>query len=127
MSTPAVDATYTAGRTRPDIVAPLAYTSQSTPAVASAAALLVGVGHASPALSTDPAATSTTNRNGGLTYNAERSEIIKTALMAGATEKRIGDEWHFLKRFHNQECSGGVLSRHYSQNQNRAATHSVTF
>lgn len=83
-STPSVDATYTAGRTRPDIVAPFLYTSDATPVVASTAALLVGVGHANPAFSNDPVVTSTTNRNGDIIYNAERSEVIKAALMAGA-------------------------------------------
>lgn len=82
--TPALDATYTADRTRPDIVAPMTTTSAATPVVASAAALLVGVGHVNPGLSTDPNAQSTTNRNGDVIYNAERSEVIKAALMAGA-------------------------------------------
>ncbi len=83
-STPAVDATYTAGRIRPDLVAPLSATSSATPVVASAAALLVSVGHANPGLSTDPVVTSTSNRNGDIIYNAERSEVVKAALMAGA-------------------------------------------
>ncbi len=83
-STPVVDATYTAGRVRPDIVAPFSATSSATPVVASAAALLVDVGHANPWLSTDPVATSTSNRNGDVIYNAERSEVVKAAMMAGA-------------------------------------------
>ncbi|MEO8223779.1 MAG: hypothetical protein ABI661_03165, partial [Gammaproteobacteria bacterium] len=80
----AVDAIYTAGRTRPDVVAPIDSPSQATPIVASAAALLVGVGQSSSALSTDLSAISTTNRNGDTIYNASRSEVIKAALMAGA-------------------------------------------
>ena len=83
-STPPLDSTYTAGRTRPDIVAPMSTTSGATPVVASAAALLVGVGHDNPGLSTDPNMQSTTNRNGDVIYNAERSEVIKAVLMAGA-------------------------------------------
>jgi hypothetical protein len=82
--TPPLDTIYTAGRTRPDIVAPMTSTSEATPVVASAAALLVEVGHNNPGLSTDLSAKSTTNRNGDVIYNAERSEVIKSALMAGA-------------------------------------------
>ena len=75
-----------AGRTRPDLVAPATDTSSATPMVASAAALLVEVGHNSGnTLSTDPAVTFTTNRNGDTIYNAERSEVVKAALMAGAS------------------------------------------
>ena len=43
--------TYTAGRTRPDIVAPASGTSTATPYVASAAAMLVELGHGNPGLS----------------------------------------------------------------------------
>jgi hypothetical protein len=81
---PALDTTYTAGRARPDIVAPMSSTSEATPVVASAAALLVQIGHNNPGLSTDLNTKSTTNRNGDVIYNAERSETIKAALMAGA-------------------------------------------
>ena len=79
-----LDSTYTAGRVRPDIVAPMSTTSSATPVVASAVALLVDTGHSNPGLSTDPVITHTTNRNGDTIYNAERSEVIKAALMAGA-------------------------------------------
>ena len=79
-----IDADYTAGRTRPELVAPLTVTSASTPVVAAAAALLVETGHMNPGLSTDPAEVSTSNRNGDAIYNAERSETIKAVLMAGA-------------------------------------------
>ena len=54
----------TAGRTRPDLVAPADATSYATPMVSAAAALLVEVGHASgTTLSTDPAVKYTYNRN----------------------------------------------------------------
>ena len=56
----------------------------ATPVVASAAALLVDLGHSNPGLSKDPVVNSTTNRNGDTVYNAERSEVVKAALMAGA-------------------------------------------
>lgn len=82
----ALDSLYTAGRTRPDLVAPMGTTSSATPVVGAAAALLVEVGHAGgTTLSTDPAKKSTTNRNGDTIYNAERSEVVKAALMAGAS------------------------------------------
>ncbi len=75
-----------ASRTRPDLVAPASATSYATPMVASAAALLVEVGHnGGNTLSTDPAVTFTKNRNGDTIYNAERSEVVKAALMAGAS------------------------------------------
>jgi hypothetical protein len=77
-------APYLSGRTKPEIVAPESLTSYATPLVASAAALLIASGHADPLLSADPVASFTTNRNGDLIYNAERSEVIKAALMAGA-------------------------------------------
>jgi hypothetical protein len=75
---------YTAGRTRPDLVAPESNASNATPRVSSAAALLVEVGNGTPGLSTDPLETSATNRNGDTVYNAERPEVVKAILMAGA-------------------------------------------
>jgi hypothetical protein len=82
--TAAVDATYTAGRTRPHLVAPFTTSSSATPVVAAAASVLVDLGHNNSSLSTDPVATGTTNREKMTIYNAERSEVIKAALMAGA-------------------------------------------
>ncbi|MGB8990914.1 MAG: hypothetical protein WCD80_02550 [Desulfobaccales bacterium] len=78
---------YASGsRTRPDLVAPSDYTSYATPMVSAAAALLVQEGHnGGTTLSTDPVVRSTTNRNGDTIYNAERSEVVKAALMAGAS------------------------------------------
>ena len=83
---------YTAGRTKPDIVAPDTSASNSTPRVSSAVALLVQAGHDNPSWSTDPDETSTTNRSGNTIYNAERSEVIKAALMAGA-DRRTDNVW----------------------------------
>ncbi len=80
----AVDGTYTAGRARPDIVDPADSTISTTPHVSAAAALLVQAGHANSGLSTDPVSVSVTNRAGDVVWNAERSEVIKAALMAGA-------------------------------------------
>jgi hypothetical protein len=87
----AYDTTYTAGRVKPDLVAPDATTSGATALVSAAAALLVQVGHANAALSTDPVSQSTTNRAGNLIRNAERSEVIKAALMAGALRSTSGN------------------------------------
>jgi len=81
---PYVDEIYTTNRVRPDIVAPMGTTSSATPVVASAAALLVHLGHKNPNLSTDPELSYSANRNGDTIYNAERSEVIKAVLMAGA-------------------------------------------
>ena len=80
----ALDETYTVGRTRPDLVDPSDYTSTAAPRIASAVALLVQAGHDNPAWSSDPVSASMTNRAGVLVRNAERSEVIKAALMAGA-------------------------------------------
>jgi hypothetical protein len=58
--------------------------SSVTPVAASAAALLIQKGHDDANLSTDPAVQSFTNRAGLLIRNAERSEVIKAIMMAGA-------------------------------------------
>jgi hypothetical protein len=77
------DPTYTGGRVKPDVVVPVSFTSSAAPLAASAAALLIQTGKA-PALSTDPQQAYTTNRDGAMIRNSERSEVIKAALMAGA-------------------------------------------
>jgi len=79
------DPIYTAGRVRPDVVAPDVSTSLTTPQVAALAALLVEVGQGNPGLSTDPVSQSSTSRSGTAVRNAARSEVIKAALMAGAS------------------------------------------
>lgn len=77
---PSVDSTYVAGRTRTEIVAPRSTSSSATPVVAATAALLVETAHSTPGLSNG----STSNRNGDTIYNAERSETVRAALLAGA-------------------------------------------
>ena len=89
--TGALDSTYVANRTRPDIVAPESTMSSATPRVASATALLADYGHSNTALSTDPQIVSTINTNGDTIYNAERSETIKAVLMAGADRNTVGN------------------------------------
>jgi len=91
VGTEALSSVYTGDRARPDIVAPESIVSAATPRGASAAALLVGYGHDYPSLSTDPSSVSTTNRNGDVIYNAERSETIKAVLMAGADRNTFGN------------------------------------
>ena len=82
--TSAIDADYTAGRVRPELVAPFTVTSSAAPVVGAAAALLVQTGRDNPGLSTDPQTITTTNRSGTTIYNAERAEVVKAVLMAGA-------------------------------------------
>lgn len=75
------DSLYGAGRTVPTLVAPMNSTSGATPVVSAAAAVLVQTGHAGGlSLSTG----STTIAGIGTIYDAERSETVKAALMAGA-------------------------------------------
>jgi hypothetical protein len=78
-----LDNDYVTGRTRPEMVAPMTSSSGATPVVAAAAAFLVELGR-NPGLSADLSVISTTNRKGDTIFNAERSEVIKAALMAGA-------------------------------------------
>lgn len=61
------------GRMKPDIVAPGNYTSQSTPLVAGAAALMMQTARTHPSLINDP--------------NAQRPEVIRAVLMAGAAHR----------------------------------------
>lgn len=80
---PAIDSVYTGGRPLSNLVAPVSSLSGATPIVAAAMALLVETGM-DPSLSNDPAEQWTYNRDGEVIYNAERSEVMKAALMAGA-------------------------------------------
>jgi hypothetical protein len=80
----AIDVIYTAKRTNPDIVVPTTATSYAAPVVSSAVALLVETGHELSFLSTDSVEKQTQNRMGYIIFNAERTEVIKAALMAGA-------------------------------------------
>lgn len=65
------------GRTKPDIVAPLAFTSHATPLVSASAALLIDQARATPALA-----------------DADNPEVVKAALMAGAVkDPTFAAEW----------------------------------
>jgi autotransporter-associated beta strand protein len=74
---------YTSGRTRPDIVAPTWATSFSTPIVAAASAMLVDLGRTNSYLS-DGSITPSRFPDSTI-YHAETSEVVKAALMAGAS------------------------------------------
>jgi hypothetical protein len=74
------DAIYAMPHVRPDLVAPGSHISAATPRVASVGAMIIDAGLSDATLSNG----STTNRNGDLIRNAERSEVVKAALMAGA-------------------------------------------
>ncbi|MEX2140066.1 MAG: autotransporter-associated beta strand repeat-containing protein [Pirellulales bacterium] len=74
---------YTGYRTRPEIVAPMPVTSFSTPVVAAASALLVNLGHSTPYLSNG--SISPARFPGTTVFHAETSEVIKAALLAGAS------------------------------------------
>ncbi|MEQ1680584.1 MAG: hypothetical protein ABL950_08285 [Nitrospira sp.] len=75
------DSLYGTARAAALLVAPESTTSSATPVVSAAAALLVQTGHGA-GLSLSEG--STTISGVGTIYNAERSETIKAALMAGA-------------------------------------------
>ncbi|MCC7013328.1 MAG: hypothetical protein IT454_12255 [Planctomycetes bacterium] len=62
-----------AGRMKPEIVAPAGATSFSTPLISGACSLLVDTARTWPSLATNP--------------SAERPEVIKAALLAGATHR----------------------------------------
>jgi len=80
-----IDNTYVAGRSRPDIVAPAANVSRSTPIISAAAAILVETGHQGGNILSNGSRTITPDTGSAFTvYNAERSETVKAALMAGA-------------------------------------------
>jgi hypothetical protein len=63
----------TPGRQKPEIVAPAGATSFATPLISGAAALLVETARTNPALASNP--------------DAERSDVVKAALLAGATHR----------------------------------------
>ena len=115
----ALDETYTVGRTRPDLVDPSDYTSTAAPRIASAVAMLVQAGHDNAAWSSDPVTTSMTNRAGILVRNAERSEVIKAALMAGADRVTHDSTSADLLNYRSSgaDQTGNGLDRRYGAGQ----------
>jgi hypothetical protein len=89
--TESLSAPYTStNRVRPHLVAPTNQTSFASPLVASTAALLIDLAHDHPALSNGTRLTSAGRNNRTIT-NAESSEVIRAALMAGANRQAITD------------------------------------
>lgn len=87
-----LDSLYQAGRAAIHLVVPVSGTSFATPDISSAAAMLIDAAKQNPAWSES----STQNRNGNTILNAERSEVIKALLLAGASREtnnttNIGD------------------------------------
>lgn len=121
----AADPVYGAGRTRPDVVAPRSTTLEAAPVVSSLAAVLVETGHAG---GTTLSNGSTTNRAGGVIYNAERAETIKAVIMAGAarqthnlsTLSQISDY-----RATGYATSNGLDSRYGAGQVNVVASHQI--
>ncbi|RIK78253.1 MAG: hypothetical protein DCC68_15740 [Planctomycetota bacterium] len=92
-STGAVDVSapyLAAGKVRPHLVAPANQTSFAAPLAASTAALLIDIGRDHPGLSNGTQLSSAGRSNRTIT-NAETSEVIRAALMAGADRQAITD------------------------------------
>jgi hypothetical protein len=79
-----------ANRVRPHLVAPANQTSFASPLVASTAALLIDLARDQPSLS-NGTRISSAGRNNRTISNAESSEVIRAALMAGASRQAITD------------------------------------
>lgn len=121
----AADGVYAAGRTRPDVVAPMSTTSGAAPIVSSLAALLVETGHTGGATLSHG---STTNRAGTTIYNAERAETIKAAIMAGAdreTENLSTTAQIIDYRASGYATANGLDSRYGAGQINVAASHQI--
>ena len=76
-----IDNVYVADRSAIHLVVPESATSRTAPYAASSAVIMIEAAHENTAWSQG----STNNRNGAVIYNAERSETIKAALLAGAS------------------------------------------
>lgn len=114
-----IDETYTAGRTKPDLVVPQNTTSAAAPVVASASVLLAEHGQNTVGLSGDPEITSKINRSNMPIYNASRSEVIKAVLMAGA-DRSTGNSTGFDITDYRQAAenrSDNGLDRRYGAGQ----------
>jgi hypothetical protein len=120
-----VDSIYTAGRSRPDLVAPLSTTSSATPVITSAAALLIDVGHNDVSLSTDTEELSTVNRAGEIIFNAERSEVIKAILMAGADRRTKNHQLLDYRLTTATQTNNGLDSRFGAGQVNIASSYSI--
>lgn len=81
LSTASAGGIYTAGRQGVDLVAPAGSTSAGAARVSAPAALLIQTAHSRPSLSTG----SETTRDGRTIYYGETAQVVKAALMAGAS------------------------------------------
>ena len=112
LGTLALGGVYTSGRMKPELVAPLGATSYSTPVVSAAGALLIQTGHNTPALS-----------NGSYTlariptqtiYHAETSEVVKAALLAGASRTAFNADGSAITNYRGeaaQQAANGLDAR----------------
>jgi autotransporter-associated beta strand protein len=112
LGTLALGGVYTSGRTKPELVAPISATSWATPIVSAAAANLIETAHNTPALS-----------NGSYTlariptqtiYHAETSEVIKAALLAGASRMAFNSDGSAITNYRGeaaQQTANGLDSR----------------
>ena len=106
----AIDSNYLADRQVPHLVVPEDSPSAATGRAASAAALLVAVAHQTPALSNGE----TRNRAGMQIYNAERSEVIRSSLFAGAsrlTENSTSDDVEAYRQRPEDRAQNGMDRR----------------
>lgn len=116
---------YGAGRTRPDVVAPLGNTSSAAPVVSSLAALLVETGHTGALVLSNG---STSNRAGETIYNAERAETIKAVIMAGADRdtSNLSTGAQILDYRANGHATSNGLDNRYGAGQiNVASSHQI--
>ena len=81
MGSVALDSVYSAGRVRPDIVAPLGEVSKATPVISAAAAMIIEQAHTAAQGDTKEIS------NCDVIYHAEHSEVVKAVMMAGADKK----------------------------------------
>ena len=91
-SAPVGHADYPPGRIRPDIVAEETYPSSAAARVSSAAALLVHTARTEMSRSSERADSGAVNRAGVRISTGENSEVVRAALMAGATPVLIEGE-----------------------------------
>ena len=130
MGTSSIDDLYVSDRVCPLVVAPFSVTSTCAPVVSAAAALLIEAGR-NPSLSTDPVTAYTTNRNGDIIYNAERSEVVKAAVLAGAqrvthnvwSSAQISDYRQDAANGLDRRFGAGQLNIYYSYRILAAAEH----
>ena len=106
----ALDSVYTAGRTRPDVVAPVGATSSATPIVSAAAAMLIEQAH------TAAQGPTTVISNGDTIYNGERSEVVKAVIMTGADRvtqnTSTGDQITDYRALTGNQTANGLDSRY---------------